>query len=157
MALKARTNPQVQELRMKQPLTLAVVGFILATGSSLAADKATHTRVAATEMIGTLPTGAVPITDYYNQTVYDSHDNKIGTINDLLLDKNGKVEAVMVGVGGFLGIGEKNVAVPFSAFKVADKDGSRYLILDTTKDALQSAPGYIYDRDKKVWIAAKQA
>ena len=105
-------------------------------------------------MMATLPGGALPISDYYNQAVYDNRDNKVGDVNDLLLDNGGKINAVIVGVGGFLGVGEKNVAVPFSSLKVAEKNGSRYLVLETTKEALQGAPGYIYDSGKKVWLPA---
>ncbi len=104
--------------------------------------------------IAALPAGALPVSDYYNQSVYDNRDSKIGDVNDMLLDKGGKIDAVIIGVGGFLGVGEKNVAVPFSALKVAEKDGSRYLVLETTKEALQTAPGYVYDSGKKVWVPA---
>jgi hypothetical protein len=47
------------------------------------------------------------------------------------------VSAVIVGVGGFLGVGEKDVAVPFNALKVAEKDGDRYLAMNATKEALE--------------------
>lgn len=111
----------------------------------------------STQLITTLPGETLPISDYYNQNVYDTQDNKIGEINDLLVDNGGKVNAVIVGVGGFLGVGEKNVAVAFPSLKVAKKDGKRYLVLDTTKEALESAPGYTYDRSKSAWMpAAKQ-
>ncbi len=111
----------------------------------------------STQLITTLPGETLPISDYYNQNVYDTQDNKIGEINDLLVDNGGKVNAVIVGVGGFLGVGEKNVAVAFPSLKVAEKDGKRYLVLDTTKEALESAPGYTYDRSKSAWMpAAKQ-
>jgi sporulation protein YlmC with PRC-barrel domain len=106
------------------------------------------------DMAGGLASGALPISEYYNQSVYDDRDHKVGDVNDLLLDKDGKINAAIIGVGGFLGVGEKNVAVPFSSLKVAEKDGSRYLILETTKEALQSAPGYVYDSGKKVWMPA---
>jgi hypothetical protein len=58
----------------------------------------------------------------------------------------------MVGVGGFLGAGEKDVAVPFSAVKKVTKDNKTYLTMNTTKDALKSAPGFKYDRDKTAWV-----
>ena len=103
-----------------------------------------------------LPSGALPISDYYNQSVYDNQDNKIGDVNDLLVDKDGKIGAAIVGVGGFLGAGEKNVAVPFSALKLTEKNGKRYLVMDTTKEALNSAPGYTFDRSTKQWVPAKQ-
>ena len=37
---------------------------------------------------------------------------------------------------------------------VAEKNGSRYLVLETSKDALQTAPGYTFDRSEKVWLPA---
>ena len=52
--------------------------------------------------------------------------------------KGGKITAALIGVGGFLGIGEKNVAVPFTAIKVAQN--RRCLVLETSKEALQTAP-----------------
>ena len=123
--------------------------LMIPVGTALAANKSSHT-------ISSLPSGVLPISDYYNQSVYDAKDNKIGDINDLLLDKEGKVSAVILGVGGFLGAGEKNVAVPFNALKLTEKNGKRYLVMDTTKEALNSAPGYTFDRTKKEWIPAKQ-
>lgn len=86
--------------------------------------------------------------------VYNDNNESLGSINDLLTDKIGNIKAVVIGVGGFLGVGEKNVAVPFQALKVAEKNGKRYLVLDTTKEALQTAPGYSYDHSKKVWLPA---
>jgi sporulation protein YlmC with PRC-barrel domain len=62
-----------------------------------------------------LPTEAMTDTDWYKQNVYDPNENKIGDIKDVLVDKSGKVVALIVGVGGFLGAGEKDVAVPFEA------------------------------------------
>ena len=110
-----------------------------------------------TEMMTTVPNDALTISTYYNEDVYDNQENKIGDVNDILLDKNGRVSAVIVGVGGFLGVGEKDVAVPFTALKVAEKNGDRYLMMNTTKEALQSAPGYTFDKTKGVWMPAKQA
>jgi sporulation protein YlmC with PRC-barrel domain len=49
--------------------------------------------------------------------VYGADNQKIGDVNDVLVDRQGNADAVVVGVGGFLGIGEKNVALPFSAFE----------------------------------------
>jgi sporulation protein YlmC with PRC-barrel domain len=135
---------------MRHLLSATALALILSTGIAGLAS-ATQTT---TQLITTLPGEALPISDYYNQNVYDSRDNKIGAVNDLLLDTGGKVSAVIVGVGGFLGVGEKNVAVPFQAVKVSEKEGKRYLVLDTTKEALQTAPGYTYDRTKNFWLPA---
>jgi sporulation protein YlmC with PRC-barrel domain len=103
-----------------------------------------------------LPSDALTISNYYQQNVYDNQNNKIGDVKDVLLDKEGRVSAVIVGVGGMLGVGEKDVAVPFNALKLAEKDGDRYLVMNTTKEALEKAPGYTYDRTKGVWLPAKR-
>jgi len=108
------------------------------------------------QTMNSLPSGVLPISDYYNQSVYDAKDNKIGDINDLIVEKDGKISAAIIGVGGFLGAGEKNVAIPFTALKLTEKNGKRYLVMDTTKEALNKAPGYTFDRTAKQWVPAKQ-
>jgi sporulation protein YlmC with PRC-barrel domain len=104
------------------------------------------------EAVTTVPSDSVSVTDYYKQNVYDTSDNSVGEISDVLLDKDGRVTAVIVSVGGFLGLGAKYVSVPFNALRMTEKEGKRYLVMDTTKDALMSAPGYQYDRTKGQWV-----
>jgi sporulation protein YlmC with PRC-barrel domain len=99
-----------------------------------------------------VPGDSVSVTDYYKQNVYDTSDNAIGEISDVLLDKDSRVTAVIMSVGGFLGLGAKYVSVPFNALRMTEKDGKRYLVMDTTKDALISAPGYQYDKTKGQWV-----
>ena len=53
--------------------------------------------------------------------VYNDSNESIGSINDLLTDKNGDIKAVVIGVGGFLGIGEHLVAVPMDKVKFVDE------------------------------------
>jgi hypothetical protein len=86
-----------------------------------------------------LPSGALPISDFYHQSVHDPQDNKIGDTEDLLVNQNGKIDAAIIGVGGFLGVGEKNVSVPFNSLKLADKNGKRYVVMNTTKETLKNA------------------
>ncbi|HEY7384384.1 MAG TPA: PRC-barrel domain-containing protein [Beijerinckiaceae bacterium] len=52
--------------------------------------------------------------------VYGSDNEKIGDINDVLVDRQGNLEAIVIGVGGFLGIGEKSVAIPFKSVEFVD-------------------------------------
>ena len=68
------------------------------------------------------------------------HDT-IGNINNLVVAKDGSVDAVIIGVGGFLGMGEKNVAVPFDSLRWSvDANGKPLAYLSTTKDELKNAP-----------------
>jgi sporulation protein YlmC with PRC-barrel domain len=54
-------------------------------------------------------------------SVYNDNNESLGSINDLLMDKNGNIKAVVLGVGGFLGVGEHLVAVPFDKIKFVDQ------------------------------------
>src|ERR1700693_6011012 len=53
--------------------------------------------------------------------VYNDNNESIGSINDLLTDKNGSIKAVVIGVGGFLGVGTHLVAVPFEKIKFVNE------------------------------------
>jgi PRC-barrel domain len=73
----------------------------------------------------------------------------------VVVSDSGQVTGFMVGVGGFLGAGEKDVAVPFDAVRAEMKDGEWYLTLSATKDALKSAPGFTFDKGKAAWVPSK--
>jgi sporulation protein YlmC with PRC-barrel domain len=78
--------------------------------------------------------------------VIGTDDKKIGDVSDILFDKDGKIEAYVVGVGGFLGIGSKDVALAPSAFQVVKGDKSKNesdkLRLSMTKDQLKEAANF---------------
>jgi hypothetical protein len=92
--------------------------------------------------------------------VLGPNNEHIGDADDLLFDKSGKIIAVIVGVGGFLGIGEKNVAVDMSALQVvpanagsstntastANDPNDVKLKVSWTKDQLKQAPAFEYYR-----------
>jgi sporulation protein YlmC with PRC-barrel domain len=79
------------------------------------------------------------------QTVYSPTDEDLGQINDLAFNEDdGRIVAVIVGVGGFLGIGEKNVAVSYDAIvETTDAEGNMRLVLDTNVAELDAAPPFI--------------
>ena len=58
----------------------------------------------------------------------------------MLIDKDGKVAVLIVAVGGFVGLGAKDVAVSPSAVKMSTKNNKSYLVMDTTKEELTNAP-----------------
>jgi hypothetical protein len=78
--------------------------------------------------------------------VIGTDDKKIGDVSDILFDKDGKIEAYVVGVGGFLGIGAKDVALAPSAFQLVAGDKSKNesdkLRLSMTKDELKQAANF---------------
>jgi len=109
--------------------------------------------------------------------VYDPQKNKIGDVDQLLVDRTGNIEGVVIGVGGFLGVDKKDVAVPFKSLhwvsqqaanrekattgsNTATKSSSTmatdasmgypdHAVLSMTKDQLKSAPNFHYASDDK--------
>src|SRR5262245_44969579 len=86
------------------------------------------------------PAQMLTMTNWYKQTLYDLGGNKIGEIADLLVNHDGKNTAVLIGVGGVVGIGEKYVAVTFDAVHFNKKDKGWYLVINTTKKVLKIEP-----------------
>lgn len=126
-------------------------------GSSMRGPNATMgTTGAPAQLMTTLPQHASAVSNWYDQNVYDQQDNKLGEIKDMLLDREGKVQAVIVSVGGFLGMGEKDVAVAFDAVTPTQRENKFWLAMNVNKDQLRSAPGFRYDRSKQTWTVAER-
>jgi PRC-barrel domain len=78
-------------------------------------------------------------------TVYSPANETVGDINDLIVGLDGKVQGVVIGVGGFLGLGEKDVAVKMDQITVQPEDANKSnvrLILASTKADLEAAPEF---------------
>jgi hypothetical protein len=76
-------------------------------------------------------------------TVYSQDDQSIGDINDIILSPEGQPSQVIVGVGGFLGMGEKDVVLDMSKLKMAAmENGSLKIIVQTTPEELKSMPAF---------------
>ncbi|MBB6412696.1 PRC-barrel domain-containing protein [Mesorhizobium sangaii] len=90
-----------------------------------------------------MPVGEIRADDLKGTTVYGANDAKVGEIGDVVLAPDNKTDAVIVDVGGFLGIGEKEVAVGMDNLKfMTDKDGKRYLYTTFTKEQLEAQAAY---------------
>jgi sporulation protein YlmC with PRC-barrel domain len=80
-------------------------------------------------------------------TVYGTDNASIGEINDLMVANDGKISAAVIGVGGFLGVGSKNVAVPFEKLNLSRKPDTGAIDKITvafSKDELKNAPTFAY-------------
>jgi hypothetical protein len=79
--------------------------------------------------------------DLLNASVKNAAGESVGSINDLLIDSNGDVKAVIVGVGGFLGIGERNVALAFDQVQIGRDANNRISVTaNVTRERLKTAP-----------------
>jgi len=131
-----------EEFVTKKNLTAAVAAILLATSPLAFAQSATATQENAA--IAANPTGTQIQSDQFRASkmigsaVYDVQNRNIGSIKDLVVNKDGKVDAAVVNVGTFLAMGGKYVAVPLSDIKT---DNNR-LTLDMSKEQLQQAQAY---------------
>jgi hypothetical protein len=152
------------ELQMKTAklLSYIIVGSSLLAGPALAQSSANSqfiTEQSSSEWLGSKLIGL---------NVYDPQKNKIGGIDQLLVDRSGNIEGVVIGVGGFLGVDQKDVALPFKSLKwVSQRAANRsdattgsntsltdaskgypdHAVLDMTKDELKNAPNFHYASD----------
>jgi len=103
-------------------------------------------QVLATNLIGQSVYSATSDSD--GDGTIDS--SAIGDVNDIVIGEDGGADAVVIGVGGFLGIGEKDVAVDFNALTWVARDGERYLTVNATTEQLEAAPAF----DRSVYNVA---
>jgi len=136
---------------LKRSMTVAALAAVLAapafaqTPSTMDKSMTTHAKSAgfmhnqtANEWRSSKLIGA---------SIYGPDNNSIGDVNDVLVGDNGRIRAVVVGVGGFLGVGEKNVALPFTALNIQrdrSSGGIRKITVSYSKDQLKNAPAFAY-------------
>lgn len=151
--LGAAATHEIKEIHVKALLltTALAAGFALpamaqdaaspfqteAAGPSLSASQVIGARVYASE--------AALDTDAYEGVQEGWED--IGEVNDIILGRDGTVDAVLVDIGGFLGMGERQVAVDMAALKVVQDDATDaddwFLVLQSDRATLEGAPEYV--------------
>jgi hypothetical protein len=120
--------------------------FALAAGAALALAGATALNAAVTAAsYYTMQSSDLRASKIIGTTVYNAKNENIGEVNEILLNSSNSIQAFVLGVGGFLGVGERNVAVtPTSLSITKDADGNLKLIVNADKDGLQKAPEIKY-------------
>jgi sporulation protein YlmC with PRC-barrel domain len=96
------------------------VSALLASAAFAQTPTATTDRMAPSEMSSSLH-GDWRASKVVGLNVYNENNQSIGSINDLLMDKSGNIKAAVIGVGGFLGVGEHLVAIPFDKIKFVNE------------------------------------
>src|SRR5215207_2718538 len=100
---------------LKQHLAACLVGMVLATSSASA--QTSSTPPSPGPFLTQHSPGQWRASKLVGVDVYGTDNAKIGDVREVLLNRDGAAEAIVIGVGGFLGIGEKDVAVPFKALE----------------------------------------
>lgn len=74
-------------------------------------------------------------------TVYSEQNERVGSVDDLVMTGDDRVTVAVISVGGFLGLGSKLVAVPFGQLR---RDADRVVLPGASKDALNAMPNFVY-------------
>jgi sporulation protein YlmC with PRC-barrel domain len=129
-----------------------------ATNNAVTTTKGTDTGVATTSTT-TIGATTAPAAIHFRQVqqdmevfasrvmgayVVNDEGQTVGSVNDTVFDKQGKIVGIIVGVGGFLGIGETNVAIEYEPSQIAvDESGNHIIKLNVTKAALLNSSKYV--------------
>jgi hypothetical protein len=148
---KSMTAPSAKDKDSAKPMDSSAKPMDASKSASAAVVNSAQGQWRASKLIGV--------------DVYNAANEKIGDINELITGADGKIDTVVVGVGGFLGIGEHNVGIAFdqvkfsdqpvkssttgtgSAAASADKDYPDHAMVNMTKDQLKALPAFKYASD----------
>ncbi|MGE3871258.1 MAG: PRC-barrel domain-containing protein [Pseudorhodoplanes sp.] len=114
------------------------------TQPATTAPAATTSMPASGQFVNTQKPDQMLSSKFIGTDVVGSNDEKIGDVSDVLFDKDGKIHAYIVGVGGFLGIGAKDVAISPNSFQVVkgENNAADKLRLSMTKEQLQQTAAF---------------
>lgn len=124
--------------------TTAIATFV-ATGVAFAQTSPAPMAPAGQAAPQTIHADGILASDVIGETVYSSAGDdgqNIGSVSDIVLASDGTAEAVVIGVGGFLGLGKKDVAIEYDLLQWTMRDGNRYLVVETTPEALKALPDF---------------
>ncbi|MGO4525685.1 PRC-barrel domain-containing protein [Microvirga sp. 2MCAF35] len=127
-------------------LMMALLGTALLSAPALAQNQPATSSTSPNAASSTTSAGSMSSGNWMTQeragqwraskieglNVYNNNNEKIGDISELLVDQSGKIEAVVIGVGGFLGMGEHDVAVPFDQIKFVNEARANTTASNTT-------------------------
>lgn len=131
---------------MKKLVTIALLGTAIAGSSAYAqtaqpadrtAPAATATPAASSDKM--MLKGKWRASKLMGLDVYNEANEKLGDVNELILDKDGKVDAVVIGVGGFLGMGEHDIAVTMDKLKFVEEPVRTSSTSTTTRETTTGA------------------
>src|SRR4030095_1734761 len=125
-SLDVLTAPLSMEESMKTLLVISLLGAALIGSPALAqnpqpADRPAAANAAPSDANKMMLKGHWRASKLMGLDVYNQNNEKLGDVNELILDKNGKVAAVVIGVGGFLGMGEHDIAVSLDKLKFVEE------------------------------------
>ena len=128
---------------MRNTVTAVLMGmmWVVAVGNLSAQIAGSTTTGVTVEELKTIARGWSAKKQILDKSVYNDKNEKVGDIDDLIIAPDSSVSYAIIGVGGFLGLGERQVAIPVNRFKHSE---GRMVLPGGTKDALQAMPSFQY-------------
>jgi sporulation protein YlmC with PRC-barrel domain len=121
---------------MRNKLLAAAALAVALGGQVLAADPSGTTSP---------PANSISANDLIGVAVVDLQNDKIGKVDDLLIDNRNQVALAVISVGGFLGVGDKLVALPYEDLQIVETDGEPQAVAHMTKADLEALPSFQYE------------
>ena len=122
--------------------------FLLLAALVLVSPAISHAQVAGSTPLGVTVTELQAVVKGWSvkrtvlgQAVYNDKDEKVGSVDDIIITPDKAVSYAIVGTGGFLGLAKHDVAIPVSQFKLVDK---KLVLPGATKEALKAIPEFQY-------------
>jgi sporulation protein YlmC with PRC-barrel domain len=113
------------------------------TDKNTAQTTTTQSGASGLTVSGIDPNNVMMASNMIGTTVYSANNENVGDINDIIIGKDGRVEGVVIGVGGFLGLGEKDVLIPLDRIQFSrDDNNNQRLVIASTKQDLENAPAF---------------
>jgi sporulation protein YlmC with PRC-barrel domain len=128
---------------MRNTVVAGLLGVLMTVAAGKVAAQvagSTTIGVPATE-ITTLTKGWSAKKQILDKPVYNEQNEKVGAVDDIIVAPDKSISYAIVSVGGFLGLGEHYVAIPFTQLKAGD---GKYVLRGATKDALKALPAFDY-------------
>jgi sporulation protein YlmC with PRC-barrel domain len=149
------TQPSQEMQKKEQPATQAPTTQQKTDTTAQQQQKTDTTAKQSADSSMNLDVGkAVLATSFIGSSVYTSANENIGDINDMIFDDKGSIKAVIIGVGGFLGMGEKDVALPLDKITITkDENNAVKLTVQASRDELEKAPAF----DKTLFVVKAPA
>lgn len=122
--------------------------FILLAGVTLTAPAISHAQVAGSTLLGVSVAELRDVTlgwsakrQILGQAVYNTLDERVGTVDDIIVTTDKSISYAIINAGGFLAVAKHNVAIPVSQFQL---NGEKLVLPGATKDALKATPAFEY-------------
>lgn len=124
------------------------IRILILAGIALTAPAISHAQVAGSTTVGVSVTEMRDVTTGWSakrtilgQAVYNDKNERVGSIDDIIISPDKAVSYAIVNAGGFLGLTKHDVAVPVSQFKLVD---NKLVLADATKETLRASPPFEY-------------